>query len=223
MSDKTNESPVIFPVVSRPFSENTYIAHFPNCSACVVVDPGFDAEGVIEQITRRHLVPHAILCTHGHLDHIAGNEALKRCWPDCPIVIGKGDAYKLLDPNANLSLPYGFEVRSPPADIEVVEGDHQEVAGFDFEVRETPGHSAGHVVFVQRQRVAVPFVFGGDVLFAGGVGRWDTPDGNWEDLESSIRTKLYTLGDETRVLPGHGDSTTVGEEKRFNAYVRVRT
>lgn len=214
-------SPVIIPIVSRPFAENTYVAHMPHSSECVVVDPGFEFELVIEQITQRRLVPRAILCTHGHLDHIAGNDALKRCWPDCPIGIGKHDAYKLLDANANLSLPYGFEVLSPAADLTFVDGEIYEAAGFRFEILETPGHSAGHVIYLVRNSPGIPLVFGGDVLFSGGVGRWDTPDGNWDELECSIRTKFYRLPDETRVLPGHGEPTTVGEEKRFNPYVKA--
>ena len=145
-------------------------------SECIVIDPGFEPQLILDEIANRRLTPQAILCTHGHLDHIAGNEALKRCWPNIPLVIGKGDAYKLTDANANLSLPYGFEVLSPPADVELNEGETFHAAGCSFEVLETPGHSAGHVIFVWKGN-ARTVIFGGDVLFAGGVGRWDTPDG----------------------------------------------
>ena len=131
---------------------------------------------------------------------------------------GKGDAYKLTDANANLSLPYGFEVLSPPADVELNEGETFHAAGCSFEVLETPGHSAGHVIFVWKGN-ARTVIFGGDVLFAGGVGRWDTPDGCWEDLERSIHEKFFTLPDDATIYPGHGESTTVGEERRFNPYV----
>lgn len=215
---KSESTPVIHAIVSRPFSENTYLAYLPGRSECIVIDPGFEPQLILDEIASRRLMPKAILCTHGHLDHIAGNEVLKRCWPDIPLVIGKGDAYKLTDSDANLSLPYGFEVLSPPADIEVSEGETYEAAGLRLEVAETPGHSAGHVIFVWKN-AAQTIVFGGDVLFAGGVGRWDTPDGCWEDLERSIHTKLFTLPDQTIVYPGHGGTTTVGDERRYNPYV----
>lgn len=205
-------------VESRLFSENCYLAYLEGRRDCLVVDPGLDPRDILEWIDERMLVPAAILNTHGHADHIAGNNMLKERWPNVPLLIGHGDAYKLTDPDANLSSVYGLPFRSVPADRVLREGERVAFGGFELEVLETPGHSAGHIVFVWKEP-SPWIVFGGDVLFAGGIGRTDFPDGNFNDLVASIRDKLFTLPDDTLVLPGHGPTTTIGEERRFNPFV----
>jgi hydroxyacylglutathione hydrolase len=210
--------PKIAVVVSQPFAENTYLIHLEGRHDCLIVDPGTEPMPIFEYLAERKLIPRAILNTHGHADHIAGNEPLKRCFPECPLVIGAGDAPKLSDPELNLSAAYGLPLKSPPADVLVREGETHSAAGFDLEVRETPGHSCGHVVFIWKGG-APWLVFGGDVLFQGSVGRTDFPDGDAQTLFDSIEKKLFTLPDDTLVLPGHGDQTTIGHEKRTNPYV----
>ncbi len=207
-------------IVSAPFEENTYIAALEGRDDCLVVDPGLEPDKILDFLRQQQLVPAAILITHGHSDHIAGNGELKREFPACPIVVSRGDAPKLTNPNLNLSAAFGAQLISPPADVLVGEGDQYSAAGFDLEVREIPGHSAGHVVFVWNAgRPTV--VFGGDVLFAGSIGRTDFPDGSFEQLAEGIWKKLFTLPDDTVVLPGHGPSTTVGHEKQNNPFVGV--
>jgi hydroxyacylglutathione hydrolase len=205
-------------IVSAPFEENTYVAHWPARTDCIVVDPGFAPQKIIAYLQRAALTPAAILNTHGHADHIAGNAALKQRWPECPLVIGAGEAHLLTDAVANLSQPFGFPVTSPAADQLVHEGETYAAAGFELQVYEIPGHSPGHVVFVCRQ--SQPFVvFGGDVLFAGGIGRFDFPGGSLAMLRDGIHRKLFTLPDDTIVLPGHGPPTTVGQERRSNPFL----
>jgi len=206
-------------IESLPFAENTYIAHFDGRDDCIVIDPGFEPESIIDYLAEHSLTPAAILCTHGHSDHIAGNRALKKRWLACPLLIGAGDAEKLTNPVLNLSAAFGFNITSPPADRTLSEGERFEAAGLELDVFDAPGHSSGHIVLVCKQ-IAPWHVFGGDVLFAGGVGRTDFPDGSFETLRKSIHEKLFTLPDETIVLPGHGQSTTVGREKRTNPFVR---
>lgn len=207
-------------VVSQMFGENAFIARLEGRDDCLVVDPGFDADRIIQRIEQLGLTPAAILNTHGHADHIAGNGALRERWPDCPLVIGADEASKLTDPAGNLSGSYGIGLISPPADQHLRDGDTFQAAGIELEVLATPGHSCGHVVFVYKGDCPW-IVFGGDVLFQGSVGRADFPDSDPQILADSIRQKMYSLPDDTIVLPGHGEATTIGQEKRFNPFVRA--
>ena len=208
-------------VTSRMFAENCYIVSLPGRADCIVIDPGLEPGRILTAMSDAGLEPAAILCTHGHADHIAGNAAMKKAFPDAPLIIGEGDAEKLLDPELNLSAIFSAPLVSPPADRLVREGDVVEAAGMSFLVRDTPGHSCGHVVFIAKDQQP-PVVFGGDVLFQGSVGRTDFPDGSFEQLAASILDKLFTLPAETEVYPGHGEPTTIGEEKETNPYVGSR-
>lgn len=208
-------------ITSQLFDENAYLTHLSGASTCFVVDPGADVELIIAAIEDASLDLVAILNTHGHADHIAGNAALKKAFPQATLLIGTGDAQKLLDPEQNLSAPFGFPITSPPADQLVSHGEKLNIAGIELEVRDTPGHSAGHVVFIHHGAEAT-IIFGGDVLFEGGIGRTDFPDGDTEDLLKSIHEQLFTLPDHALVLPGHGDVTTIGQEKKTNPFTRRR-
>jgi hydroxyacylglutathione hydrolase len=210
--------PQLATIVSRPFGENSYIVWLHGQTDCLIFDPGFEPQKIVTVIDERELVPAAFVITHGHTDHIAGNAALKSRWPDCPIIIGAGDAAKLTDPVQNLSAGYGEAITSPPADRLVHDGQTIEYAGLRFEVREIPGHSSGHVVYIWRDGDPM-MVFGGDVLFSGSIGRTDFPDGSFEDLARGIHEKLFTLPDSAIILPGHGPRTTIGIEKRDNPFV----
>ena len=205
-------------VTSQLFEENCYIVFREGSSACVVVDPGLEPERIISAIEEAELTPEAVLLTHGHADHIAGNATMKERWPEVPLIIGEGDAPKLLDPVANLSEGFGVGFTSPPADRTVAEGDTLEFDRVAWSVLETPGHSSGHVVFVAKEASPL-LILGGDVLFAGSVGRTDFPDSDPAALFSSIREKLYPLPDDSVVLPGHGPPTTIGHEKKTNPFV----
>ena len=211
-------SPEFLVILSDMFQQNTFVAYTSGSPDCLVFDPGLQPDDIIQALETEHLVPSMILITHGHADHIGGVAALKQRWPECPLVVGRGDAEKLVNPELNLSAGYGMPITSPPADRCLDHGEIIDAAGFSLEVRDTPGHSPGHVSFLFRE-VDPPMVIAGDVLFQGSVGRVDFPDGDFDTLVASIREQLFTLPDETIVLAGHGPVTTIGQEKKFNPFV----
>jgi len=207
-------------IESAPFAENSYLIWREGGTEAVVIDPGFDTQSILDLLGAHGLRLAAILNTHGHVDHIAGNKAMKTAFPAAPLLIGRDEASMLRDPNANMSGSFGFPFTSPDADRLVTEGERIQAGDFVFEVREIPGHSPGSVVFVCDEFDPL-FVFGGDVLFAGSIGRTDL-GGNLNLLLTGIRTKLFPLPDSTVIFPGHGPSTTIGVEKRTNPFVGER-
>src|SRR5438552_8289089 len=138
----------IHTIVSMPFAENTYVVWRTGRQDVVVIDPGLEPDLILEFLREQGLKPALLLNTHGHADHIAGNEVLKEMYPEAPLVIGAGDAPLLSDANLNLSAPFGMPVTSPGADRLVREGEVVEAAGLRFEVLDIPGHSPGHVVYL---------------------------------------------------------------------------
>ncbi|SUT92028.1 beta-lactamase domain-containing protein [[Actinobacillus] rossii] len=183
-----------------------------------IIDPGGDAQKLIKRIEELELKLQAILLTHGHLDHVGAATKLKAHF-----------GVEILGPNSQdeywfQSLPqqsrqFGlFEADSFTPDHWLDEdGELLNLAGYQFEVLYLPGHTPGHVGFVEHSQKVV---FAGDVLFKQSIGRTDFPGGNHEELLHSIRSKLYTLPDEMIVIPGHGPATTIGQEKMQNPFVR---
>lgn len=206
-------------IVSPPFQQNAYVVRRKGATEALVVDPGFDSDSIVEEIKRNGLKIAAILNTHGHVDHIAGNAAIKAAFPEAPLLIGANEANLLIDARANLSGGFGMPIVSPPADRLVVDQESIDLAGLRLLVREIPGHSPGSVVYII-ENVDPIVVLGGDVLFAGSVGRTDI-GGDFNLLKTGIRSKLFVLPENAIVLSGHGEETTIGEEKRTNPFVGV--
>jgi hydroxyacylglutathione hydrolase len=205
-------------IVSEPFMENSYIVWQTGQTEAFVIDPGFDPQSILKVLKDHALTLTAIVCTHGHVDHIAGNAALKAAFPSAPVIIGHGDAAMLTDATKNLSGGYGMDILSPPADVLLTDGQTVSLAGMDWLVHEIPGHSPGHVVYYRGGEA--PVVFGGDVLFRESIGRTDFPGGSHAQLLRGIRMKLWPLPAETIVYPGHGETTTIGEEMQHNPFLK---
>jgi hydroxyacylglutathione hydrolase len=204
-------------IVSLPFEENTYVVWQEGRTDALVIDPGLEPDLILRFLREKRLEVAAVLNTHGHADHIGGNSAVKDAFPQAPIITGANEADMLTDANLNLSAPFGLPIVSPPADQLVREGDVLELAGIRLEVLDIPGHSPGHVVFVNRGEPCQ--VFSGDVLFRGSVGRTDFPGGSADVLFQGIRTKLFLLPGETVLYPGHGPVTTIDHERHTNPFV----
>ena len=217
----SNLAEVLVKSVESPeygFYENCFLVFRKGATNCVVIDPGFNAAGILEALEAQSLSPVAILCTHGHLDHVFGVVELKKKWPDCPVYIGRLDADKLTDPKGNMSESFGIPFCVPAADRLLDDGDVVEAAGLKFQVWFVPGHSAGHVAYVLDANDS-ELIFSGDVLFSGGIGRSDFYDGNGATLIRSIRERIFSAPESAIVYCGHGPSTTVGREKIYNPYV----
>ncbi|HPD45377.1 MAG TPA: MBL fold metallo-hydrolase [Anaerohalosphaeraceae bacterium] len=204
-------------VVLGDFETNCYVVRAQAEAAdCVVIDPGLAAEELLAFLEAQGARPAAVLLTHGHVDHIAGVEAVRGRYPGVVTVVHAADAAALENPVANLSMMLGRAVTARPAEVVVKEEGPVEYAGVRFDVLHTPGHTAGGVCFYSAQ---AGVVFAGDALFAGSIGRTDFPGGNYGQLIESIRGKLLVLPDETVVYPGHGPATTIGQERRSNQYL----
>jgi len=182
---------------------------------CLVIDPGLEADALIDFLMANELNPVSVVLTHGHIDHIAGLAPLRERYPDLKVCIHELDARMLTESRSNLSLLMGMMFRTEPADVMLRENDFVEQAGVKLVVLHTPGHSPGGICLYSEED-GVAFV--GDTLFAGSIGRTDFPGGSMSQLLASIRDKLFTLPDETKAYPGHGPATTIAQEKAHNPF-----
>lgn len=200
-------------IVVSPFEVNCYLVRPDSGTEGVIIDPGDEDELIDRQIEHLGMIPRAILLTHGHADHIAAVEPLKKRY-DIPLYLGKGDEEMLTSPSANVSALFGFHIVCPPADHFVTDKDVITIDSLTFTVFATPGHSPGGVCYFSDK-----YLFCGDTLFNGSIGRTDLPGGNYQVLIDSIEKKILSLPDDIICYPGHGPATTVGEERRSNPFL----
>lgn len=194
---------------------NCYVVH--GQQSCWIVDVGFEPEPMFRFIEQKNLSVERIVLTHAHVDHIAGLADAAGRFPDAPIAIHESEHNFAANPELNLSAFLAEPVSAPTPTETLVHGDMLELSGHQFAIRHTPGHSPGGITLYQPQ-MAVALV--GDTLFDGSIGRHDFPTSSFTQLQQSIREQLYSLPDQTRVLPGHMGPTTIGKEKATNPFVR---
>ena len=199
----------ILTFVTTPFMENCFVIKDGNEAA--VIDPGEATPELMDAI--EGLSVKLLINTHAHIDHVGGNAAVKEstgaellCHRDCT---------EMLKHVPSQGQMLGIQVEdSPDPDRFLDEGDTVSVGSVTMKVVNVPGHAPGHIALIGEG-----FVIGGDVLFAGSIGRTDLPGGDYEQLMDSIKTKFLTLPDETVVYCGHGPSTTIGAERRSNPFL----
>lgn len=205
----------IIPVTG--FMQNCTLIWCDETKAAAIVDPGGEAPRLIREIEQRGLKLEKILLTHGHFDHVGATADVAEHF-NVPIVGPQKEDAFWIEGLTEQSQMFGVEpCRAFTPDQWLEEGDKVTVGNIELDVLHCPGHTPGHVVFVDKQDKLISM---GDVLFRGGVGRSDFPRGNHQDLIRSIKEKVLPLGDEYRFIPGHGPMSTLGEERRTNPFLQ---
>jgi glyoxylase-like metal-dependent hydrolase (beta-lactamase superfamily II) len=206
---------IIIPVT--PFQQNCSLVFDETAKRGAIIDPGGDVPAILDAIRQSGIAIEKILLTHGHIDHSGGAAELREALASTIEGPHKEDTF-LLKVLPESGARYGMlGVRPVVPDRWLKEGDTVTVAGLNFSVLETPGHTPGSVVFFNDEN---RFALMGDVLFQGSVGRTDLPRGSHETLIRSIREKILPLGDDVAFLPGHGPASRIGDERRNNPFLQ---
>lgn len=205
---------IVRTLVLGPAQTNCYLAADEQTRQAVVIDPSWDAEVILAEARAADLTIELLLITHAHFDHI-GAAADVHDATGAPIAVHAGES-DLLKADGGAAY-FGVKIRAvPPPDRWVLPGEVITLGSLAFEVRFVPGHTAGHVAFVEHHARAA---FVGDVLFAGSIGRTDLPGGHYDTLIASIHSQLLTLPDDFVVYSGHGPTTTIGAERVTNPFL----
>ena len=202
----------IFPM--GVFQVNSYLLLCEKSGKVAVVDPGDEPEILLRRLDQLKAEPIAILNTHGHIDHVAGNAAIKSKFA-IPALLHRADHYLVESFPAQAAM-FGLDLEAPPLpDGELIPGKTFELGACTLRIVHTPGHSPGSVTLIHENDA-----ISGDVLFADSIGRTDLPQGDLPTLLRSIDEVLVPLGDEMRIHPGHGPQTSIGAERRSNPFLR---
>lgn len=195
---------------------NCYFAVNEQLGEGVIIDPGAECDSILAMAKKAQAKITAILLTHGHSDHIGALSELRKA-TGAPVYISKADAPCLEKADANLSFFVGETIKCQPAENFAEDGEVLHLAGMDFYVYATPGHTKGGLCYYNKE---TGVVFVGDTIFCESIGRTDLPGGSYKEILQSIKSKLLVLDDEVHLLPGHGPTTTVGWERRRNPFLQ---
>jgi len=194
---------------------------------CLLVDAPPDPGPIVERLSTHRLRLVAVVSTHGHVDHVGGIGTVVRAQDhEVPVHIHDADRHLLLDPVgtggalSRVLASQGLDVRPPELIHGLDDGERVSGAGVVLTAIHTPGHTKGSTCFLLEAEGEAPLLFSGDHLFKGSIGRTDLPGGSREELLASMAAKILPLPDELQILPGHGPTTTIGEERRTNPFLR---
>jgi hydroxyacylglutathione hydrolase len=193
---------------------NCYILGDEETKEAVVIDPGGDEDAILDVLNHHKLQLKLIIDTHGHFDHVDANQPLKAA-TGAKIAIHEADARMLAQPSSEAMFFTGNRLRLSQADILLKENDILTFGQYRLKVLHTPGHTPGGISLLLEDH---PYVYVGDLLFAGSIGRTDFPGGDYDALINAVRTKIFPLGDSYTVYPGHGPVTTVDQERKYNPF-----
>lgn len=221
MAAQSATPPLVTTLSLGPLETNCYLLTDPITDSVLCIDPGAESARIMETVRSRGWHPCAIALTHGHGDHIGAVATLRHAW-NVPVYVHELDAPMLPNAERNLSVLLGHHVVAPHPDHHLTDDGLIACGSLRLKVIHTPGHTPGSVCFfLPSHNEHPPLLFSGDTLFCEEVGRCDLPGGSWDALHTSIRTRLYTLPPSTIVYPGHGPSSTIAHEQRYNPYVRL--
>lgn len=205
----------------KPDMAVTYLVFSPEEETALVVDPGQDADDIIEMLKGQHKRCGAILLTHGHYDHIRTLDEVYAAWGEPPVYLHEGDAPMLTDPYLNVSPLFGLSAVCETSPILLKGGEVLSLCGLRVQVLHTPGHTPGCLCY-RVSKGESHLLLSGDTLFYGSVGRWDFPGSDLKALRNSLDSLATSLPPATDVYPGHGEPTTIGREKRDNFFLKGR-
>lgn len=202
-----------------PFFKNGFVVGCERTREGVLIDPGDEVTALLDFAERNTLTIRHILLTHAHVDHVTGVAAAKRAL-GAPVYLHRDDLF-LYDRAVQSGAMFGLDVEpQPPIDVFYEPGQAIAFGAYEAHPHHTPGHCPGGVCLqIGKKSEAGRDLFVGDTLFAGSIGRTDLPGGDYETLITSIRTVLFAFGDDAVVYPGHGPSTTIGQERRTNPFL----
>ena len=205
---------IIKNIVVGPLEVNCYILGCEDTKEAAIIDPGDNADEIISNIEKEGLNPKFIINTHAHFDHIGGVKAIQDHFK-IDFILHEGDLF-LVENASEQATAFGLKpISKPVVNKNATNGEKVNLGNKSITVIHTPGHSPGGVCYY-----SVNNVFVGDTLFAGSIGRTDLPGGSYDTLINSIKENLFPLGDSTIVYPGHGPSTTIGNEKEHNPFLK---
>ena len=203
-----------FRIRTFPFDENIYIYYDEQSLDACIIDPGGSFEKIREFVNSKKLKVKSVILTHGHADHIGALQEIIDHYKDIEVIAAKREKKILNSPAYNLTINFGMKNTSFEATRYVEDGDIYQIGGKTIKFIVTPGHTSGSMCVFDGE-----IMFTGDTLFEGSIGRTDLPTGSYQEMENSLK-KLSQMNEDIIILPGHGEQSSIGQEKKYNPFLR---